>query len=293
MTVHDGGVIDKQHVLGDGVTVGHFNIVILSEGYTRIEIDNQTFRSHVDAFIAALKGTDPFGSLMDKINVDVVDVWSTVSLSSTSTDDSQIPGPSATYFDAAYNHADVERELWVDTNTVAQVLKGVGIDYHHSSLVFVNSPRYGGIWDGVSTSTAAVLHINGMDIAIHELGHALGLADEYSFLKGCGADTDNEHSTGTEPHAVNVTSTLNPLKWQAHVKLSPTPKRPNPDCTKCDSVCRDESPFEHGTIGVFEGANWYHCDVYRSEWDCKMGNCVDSGFCTVCRDEIEQSIRNL
>ena len=41
----------------------------------------------------------------------------------------------------------------------------------------------------------------------------------------------------------------------------------NPDCATVDSR---PSPVPAGTVGLFEGAHYYHCGAYRPEYSCKM-----------------------
>jgi hypothetical protein len=60
------------------------------------------------------------------------------------------------------------------------------------------------------------------------------------------------------------------------------PTTRNADCTQCDP---QDSPVPAGTVGLFEGANRYHCDSFRPEFDCKMRN-LGIPFCAVCQERI-------
>jgi len=124
------------------------------------------------------------------------------------------------------------------------------------------------------------------EIALHELGHtAFGLADEYEYYQGCGVDTDRNNHPNSEPAEANVTLNTDraTLKWGRFVATStPVPTTRNADCAQCDPQA---SSLPVGTVGLFEGAHYYHCGAYRPEFDCKMRN-LGEPFCAVCRDRI-------
>jgi hypothetical protein len=44
-----------------------------------------------------------------------------------------------------------------------------------------------------------------------------------------------------------------------------------------------------GTVGLFEGADYYHCGVYRPEFDCRMRNTAKP-FCGVCQQVIVKKL---
>jgi hypothetical protein len=44
-----------------------------------------------------------------------------------------------------------------------------------------------------------------------------------------------------------------------------------------------------GTIGLFEGGDYYHCNVYRPEFDCRMRT-VNQPFCAVCQQVIVKKL---
>ena len=60
----------------------------------------------------------------------------------------------------------------------------------------------------------------------------------------------------------------------------------NPDCASVDSR---PSPVPAGTVGLFEGAHYYHCGAYRPEYDCKM-RALSVPFCRVCQHAIATRI---
>ena len=147
------------------------------------------------------------------------------------------------------------------------------------ALVIVNSPVYGGSGGAVATFSKAP---GAMEIALHEMGHsAFGFADEYESYAGCGIDVGHDHHPGIEPSQPNVT--VNPnratIKW-ANLILAGTavPTTINADCSICDP---QPSPVPTGTVGAFEGADYYHCGCYRAEFNCRM-RALYNPFCAVC-----------
>src|SRR5206468_7838051 len=142
--------------------------------------------------------------------------------------------------------------------------------------------------DGVAVRT---LSSDVNEGCLHELGHAaFGLADEYPYFAGCASgETGHDSYTGSEPAEPNVTANtdLATLKWAAYVDAtSPWPTTTNIDCTQCPS---QSSPLATGMVGLFEGARYYHCVLYRPEFDCRM-NHNSVPHCTVCADVITSTI---
>jgi hypothetical protein len=64
------------------------------------------------------------------------------------------------------------------------------------------------------------------------------------------------------------------------------PTMANLNCAEADNR---PSPVPTGTVGLFEGAHYYHCGGYRPEYDCKMG-ALGVPFCSVCRQVISNRI---
>jgi len=156
----------------------------------------------------------------------------------------------------------------------------------HQILVVVNSSIWGGAGGTLATTSVAA---GWEGIAIHEMGHsAFGLADEYEYWAGCGVDTTQNDYTGAEPGEPNVTKDGNrtTVKWRDLIlATTPVPTTANADCTLCDP---QPSPAPTGTVGVFEGAKYFHCGLFRPEFNCMMRNL--SGFCAVCRRRIRQTL---
>ena len=153
-------------------------------------------------------------------------------------------------------------------------------------LVVVNSQIYGGSGGPVGVFSLAP---GATEIALHEMGHtAFGLADEYAYYAG-GVEPDHDHHPPADPLEPNVTTNTDrpSLKWNWAVDpATALPTMSNPDCASVDSR---PSPVPVGTVGLFEGAHYYHCGAYRPEYDCKM-RALSVPFCRVCQHAIATRI---
>ena len=281
MGVGDGTIVGLTKIVDNGSEAERFNIVLVAEGYQATELDQ--FASDVQDFINHLVTHEPFPTYQAALNIYRLDVASTDS----GADDPAACGGSgatpATYFDASFCHGGIRRALTADTGLVIDTVNSLFPEWHQI-IVVVNSSIWGGTGGSVAvTSTAA----GWVDIAIHELGHAaFALADEYEYWAGCGIDTGHDNYTYGEPAAANVTTDTNraTIKWGD--LIDPTTDLPttiNADCAYCDP---QPSSVPAGTVGAFEGAYYYHCGIYRPEFNCMMRNLV--GFCAVCRRRLGQ-----
>src|SRR5262249_39280069 len=134
-----------------------------------------------------------------------------------------------------------------------------------------------GFWTVVSSAWGGLVR--------PELGHAaFGLADEYGYRQGCGIDTDRDNAPAVEPGKPNVTSDTTASKW--HDLLTPgapVPTMLNPDCGECDN--RPNVLLDDTAIGLYEGANYYHCGYFRPAYTCKMRD-SSKGYCRVCLEAL-------
>jgi IgA Peptidase M64 len=156
-------------------------------------------------------------------------------------------------------------------------------------VVFVNSMTYGGSGGNVAVCS---LDPTAVEIALHEMGHsAFGLADEYSSYVGCGAAGDDKNDYGIfEPSEPNITRDTNrqTLKWRNFVDPGTAlPTTRNADCTICDPQA---NPVAATTVGLFEGAHYYHCGAFRPQFDCRMRN-LGQPFCAVCSQRIRENFQ--
>jgi hypothetical protein len=279
MTTADGSVIGTTQIFGSAPANRAFNVVLLAEGFTTAQ--QPAFDIACAAFLTAFRTTAPYDELSPAINVFRVNVSST----DTGADDPAATGGTGatarTFFDATFGGNGIRR-LLLCNNTTALTVAAAQVPQFSVVLVVVNSMVYGGAGGSIGTYSLAG---GATEIALHEMGHtAYGLADEYPYYAG-GAETGHDHHPATEPTEPNVTisSTRATLKWGwAVAAATAIPTMSNPDCSTVDSR---PSPVPAGTVGLFEGAHYYHCGAYRPEFDCKMRN-LSVPFCRVCRQVI-------
>jgi len=279
MSTADGSVIGSSQIFGSAPRNRAFNVVLLAEGFTTAQQND--FNNACTAFVNAFRTTAPFDELSPAINIFRVNVSSTDS----GADDPAGPGGTGatarTYFDATFGANNIRRLLVCNTTTALQV-SAAQVPEFTVAIVVVNSAIYGGSGGGVGTYSLAG---GATEIAIHEMGHtAFGFADEYPYYAG-GNETGHDHHPAGEPSEPNVTtnSDRNTLKWRwAVAAATAIPTMSNPNCSQVDSRA---STVPAGTVGLFEGAHYYHCGAYRAEYDCKMRN-LGVPFCRICRQVI-------
>lgn len=283
MGTSDGQVLKSEKIVDAGPAEQRWNVVIVSEGYTNEEMDQ--FGDDAQEFARALLSAAPFDRLRPAINIFRVDV---ASKESGAKDPAKCGGTGAkprTYFDASFCNNKIRRLLMANDKRVLKVVSKQ-VPQWHMAFLAVNSPISGGSGGPVATFSKAP---GALEIAIHEMGHtAFGLADEYEYYSNCAESGHNKHS-GSEPSQPNITTNKNraSTKWRSMIQEStPVPTTKNADCAHCDP---QPSPVAVGTIGLFEGADYYHCGVYRAEFDCRMRN-LNRPFCAVCQQVIVKKL---
>lgn len=276
------------HTGGDPTTT--WNLVLLSEGYTQQDHDDQKWESDAASFAAVLKNTAPFSevAIQPRFNIVRVDA---VSAQSGADDPLQCHGSgarSATMFDASYCNFNLRRLLKVNEYLVRTTLAQV-VPWRHKVLVVVNDPAASG---GSGGPIAVIANgPNWQAIAVHELGHSFGLADEYDYYRGCGHDVPGHNHYDThdpEPICPNISKNddINTVKWLQHVTDPLTaPVFKSTNCLSCSRVLLREA-----RVGIFEGAAFHHCGIYRPAFRCKMRKFTTPYFCVVCADHIRQTL---
>ena len=282
----DGSVQGLSTLLNNGPNNARFNLVLVAEGFQASE--QGAFNTLCDSVVAAIKAEPWYGVLGSAINVHRLNVASNESGADdpvTCGDGSTGSGATkATYFDATFCSGDeVRRCLNVDGTLVMSTVD-TQLSAWHSAAVLVNTTEYGGCSGGKYFATSVGSDVT--QIVLHELGHsAFRLGDEYSTLAGCGSGEvghDNPPAGSMEPGYPNVTlvNNLDDLKWAAFVQPQvPIPTMLNPDCSDCDdspNVLDDDLE-----IGLFEGANYFHCGCFRPAYNCRMRDKAQP-FCRVC-----------
>jgi hypothetical protein len=285
MTTADGSVLGATQIFGAAPRNRAFNVVLLAEGFTNTQQND--FNNACTTFVNNFQVIPPFDGLQSGINIFRVNVASTDSgADDPVVTDGGTGATARTYFDASFGGNNIRRLLICNQTTALQVAS-TQVPEFTVVLVVVNSTIHGGSGGSVGTYSLAE---SATEIAIHEMGHtAFGLADEYAYYAG-GNETGRDRHPPIEPSEPNVTinSDRNTLKWAwavAPTTLLPTMSNPN-----CSQVDNRSSPVASGTVGLFEGAHYYHCGAYRPEHTCKMQS-LGSPFCRVCRQVISNRIR--
>jgi hypothetical protein len=142
-------------------------------------------------------------------------------------------------------------------------------------MVIANDANYGG-----SGSTNMAVFYNGSsmkDVGLHEFGHSYGLlADEYDYgYSGC--------YSGSEPSRANITikTSLDTIKWALWIE-------PGTPISHVDSGTGNlvpGSPAGTAGVGLFQGAYYYTCGIYRPKANCLM-KALGQPLCEVCREEM-------
>lgn len=270
-----GHVVGTTQIVNTGPASKRWDLVIISEGYQSSDLPQ--FALDANALKTALLATPPFSLMTAAINVFRIDVAST---------DSGADEPAAcggggatrdTYLDATFcGNGSLWRYLTVNKNR-AKLLANQITPYWDAVIVIVNTPHYGG--SALGQVAVCSKHPQTIDIALHELGHVFGLADEYE--EGFGK------YTSPEPASVNVTKKTTALKWGGQVL--PTTAVPTRLNGKCRTNQGPTGPVPKGVIGALEGAKGYECNIYRPSDACKMRD-VSDDFCVICQDHIRAKL---
>ena len=282
MGTSDGAIKGKAKVVNNGSDDDRWVLVIMGDGFRAS--DQVAYKQAVTDFVSHMKGTPPFNKYWKSINVYRIDVES---------NDAGVDNPCGafgqpsssvnTYFDTTLCSGGIDRALTCDSKLAKQTAKAQ-VPKYDDLLILANFTS----WSGAQQSRVPIhaMAVSGVhnwkDGLLHEGGHAwFGLADEY-----CTAGTNNY--SGSEPGEPNVTkvSTRSGLKW-AHRVGATLATVSNPDCTQCNTAA---SPKPVGTVGLFEGAKYHHCKLYRPEHDCKMRS-VEKPFCAVCSERIVKELK--
>jgi len=294
MGTADGSITGKTKVVDHGPDKDKWNLVVLGDGF-RVA-DQADYVAAVTALVNTLKATAPFDGVWDRINVHRVDVTSTDAGADdplACADGSAPAGGTAvtakTYFDSSFCNSGIRR-LLVPDQALAVTTANAQVPGWDAILMVVNSTEYGGSGGQLATYSLAPAAI---EIAIHEMGHAaFGLADEYEYFTGCGSgEAGHDTHPNTEPTEPNITveTDRTKLKWRNLVLAATAiPTTRNADCTKCDPQA---NPVAADTVGLFEGAHYFHCGAFRPSYDCRMRT-IGQPFCKVCQETIRNKVRS-
>lgn len=282
-------VVGSEKIRDMGPDADRWTFVVLGEGYEEDELE--AFASDADSLTDALLNATPFDELSEGINVHRVDVASCesgVSQPGGCDDDDEVD----TYFDGTFCTPEAaERTLVVDTGKVIAVLEQE-VPMWDLGLVVVNSSERGGSGaDLVPVTTVG----SSSGLALHEIGHsAFALADEYDFFHGPDdddfEDPDYSRYEGDEPEEPNITAanTRGDAKWSHLIPRGvDVPTTTKDDCEESD--WGDSNPEPPGTVGLFEGAGYHRCGLYRPVFNCRMRQ-THRDFCPVCEERIYETL---
>jgi hypothetical protein len=282
----DGSVLGITQIVDHGSPAQRYNLVLVAEGYQASQMAQ--FANDAQSLVDYLYATPPYDepALRCAFNVYRIDVTST---DSGADDPAACGGTGAvarTYFDASFCTSGIQRLMSVNSGTVLSVVNTLMPQWHRI-LVVVNSPIYGGAGGtpAITSTTPGWL-----EVAMHEMGHAIyGFADEYPYWAACNEGGHNNF-VGAEPANANVTTVTDraTIKWGSLILPStPMPTGPNLDCNQCDDTI---NPLFADAVGTFEGADYYHCGIYRPQANCKMRQ-LNQPFCEVCKQTIRQTLQ--
>ena len=289
MGTGDGTVRATTRILDNGPANARWNLVLLSEGYQAGQMTQ--WQTDANSLLTFLNGAPPFDDpgLRSRINVFRVDVHST-------DQGADKPAPCfspavtrATFFDGRYCANNLQRLLVVD-NTIATGVLNAQVPQWHQALVVVNDAEHGGSGGAIGVTS------NGgtwQRTALHEIGHsAFALADEYEYYAGCGSgETGHDTYTGAEPGEPNITIDTNraTIEWSELIAAATAmPTTRNANCSVCDPQA---NPVAATTVGGFEGGGYFHCGIFRPQFDCLMRSLGGSPFCAVCQRAIRRTLR--
>ena len=278
--VENGTIVGKEKIVDHGSDNECWTIAILAEGYRADELPK--FLTDTDKFLNFFKSFSPFNEFWEKTNVYIVKIASTDSGADlpAQCQGGAPPVDVRTYLNASFCGAlNTKRLLTVDKPTARKVWNNF-VPQAHVAFAMVNSGIYGGSGGEVAVfSTNALAHL----IGIHELGHSFfNLADEYE-------DPYTDFNPENYPNVTGKTQ-LSQIKWKDLIKpATPIPTSRN--------QCSDGGPLSHpvpdGTVGLFEGALYKNCNVFRPEKNCLMRTPTLPKFCAVCTRVIRNKLARL
>lgn len=294
-----------------GPTEDKVDLEIIGDGYRAAE--REKFIRDARRATEYLFSTSPYKNVRNAFNIRAVFVASGTS--------GIMDAPSGIYVHSAlgmsYGFNGIERAI--GTLDDSALRESAATAPYEFLLVIANSERYGGGADLQRLSTVSIDSIFARYLVLHEFSHQFaGLADEYYSLAAC------DSKPHAEPWRPNITAknTLDGLKWGSLVAAgmplpSPWRKKPYEDfdssfiktyfaMRKAKAQEAAVNPYIrksvneeigmlsaeplYGQVGLFEGADYQACGLYRPEPNCIMFTINPDYFCKVCTRAILAAI---
>ncbi len=283
MSTADGVVLGTTQIFGTAPGSQAFNVVLLAEGFT--DPQQNDFNAGLCDVRHRAHGTEPFGQVAHGLNVFRVNVART---SPAPTIRSRLAAPARlphTYFDARFGRT-VFAACWSATSRSPSrsPCPGSGVLGRAGRRELDDLRRERRI--GWRFLARAGGHRNRPS---RDGPHGLRAGRRVCLLR-------RRRRAGSRPSSAarsrrnrtsRSTPTVQTLKWNWAVSTTTAlPTMSNPDCASVDDR---PSPVPAGTVGLFEGAHYYHCGAYRPEYDCKMRT-LSVPFCRVCQHAIATRI---
>lgn len=237
----------------------HWVLAVVSERFA----DPESFFGAAASLYAFIAGQAPFGESGVSFGMEAL-FWSS--------------DPVTGLFGASDNRLSNGRVLQGKGNQVRSFVGNAGVD-PQKILVIVNSGLRAGAggrgrtipsWTTITGATNEPWEA----IALHELGHAFGLADEYD------SRYDLDEPNPLEP---NVTKESDPARTSWHL-LANVAVPPTPTARR-----GEEGAHPPDAIGTFQGARYREHDRYRPSPNCRM-RVTTAPFCKVCQDHIRRGL---
>jgi hypothetical protein len=268
----NGEILGLAQISGNAPLSTGFNVLLMADGFTAAQ--QGTFDQACDTFRGTLLAAAPYNQVTDRINIFKLNVASLES----GVGDGGTLKTCNNYFGSMFDA--VGRWLLICAEDLAHTTAAELLPEHTVAIVVANTSKYGGSGGQVPVYS---LDRNSPQIALHEMGHSVfHLADEYGSPQGTYEQIDHL-PPDSEPIEPNVTRNTDfaTLKWRGAVQTGQSPILRNADCSR-DNIW---NTLPSGAVGLFEGARYHYCGLYRPQFDCRMRS-LDKDFCVVCQQVI-------
>ena len=284
MSTADGVVIGTTQIFGTAPRTQAFNVVLLAEGFTSPQQND--FNVACSAFVTALTATDRSAKSLMALNVFRVNVASNES----GADDPVVRWRHRrlrnTYFDARFGANGLRRLLVCDDIDRAAgragAVAGILDRSDRRQLSDLRRQRRSGRpstrWRQAPTKLRCMRWGTARSGSQTSMPYYAGGIEPITIITRRSSRRNRTSRSNSDRQT---------LKWNWAVGVATAlPTMSNPDCASVDTR---PSTGPAGTVGLFEGAHYFHCDAYRPEYDCRMQT-LGVPFCSVCRQAIATRI---